>query len=276
MPQLIRYVYGDYTHEPGEVVDMKWEELPNHTRRGWRDTVLKRCTLYIQLQACDWGTLKNKIDAMNEAYSVNERLFVILDENGQATRHVLDPNNENSIRGPRVCAVELPTNQMEQMVIQRDYVITLEQLYEACENEIIEYQESISNIGGSQAWRSQRVINGVPRRYTIWDDSNVTIIQEGHSVGFHGWYVDGAVPTPMILDPTYEHRDKRVIRPVSPLHYGYSWLYHALEWHFEFEIPSAGAQIIVPQYNQPLYVNSYYIPRGTQTPILPWGTPLGS
>jgi hypothetical protein len=270
MPQLIRYHYGTFTHEAGEVVDMKWEELPNHTRRGWRDTVLKRVTLMVQLQACDWATLSGKIDALSEAYSVNEKRFWISDENGADTRHVLDPADVNSIRGPRVTCFELPTNQMEQLVCQRDFVITIEMLYEACENEIIEYQESISNIGGSQAWRSQRIINGVPRRYTIWDNSNVTIIQEGHSIGFHGWYVDGAVPTPFITDPTYEHRDKRVIRPTSPLHYGYSWLYYALEWRFEFEIPSAGASIIAPQFNQPLYTNSYYVPRTWVPNITPY------
>lgn len=274
MPQLIRYHYGDYTHEAGEVVDMKWEEMPNHTRRGWRDTVLKKVILFVQLQACDWASLSAKIDALSEAYSVNEKRFWISDENGQDTRHVLDPNDANSIRGPRVACFELPTNDMNQLVNQRDFVITLEQLYEACENEIIEYQERILNIGGCQAWRSQRLINGLPRRYTVWAMSNKTIIQEGHSIGFHGWYVDGAVPTPMILDPSYEMADKRVIEPISPLHYGYSWLYYGLRWHFEFEVPCT-ADIIVPQYNQPLFTNGYYVPRGTQTPIAPWGTPLG-
>ena len=128
MPQLIRYHYGDYTHEAGEVVDMKWEQHPNHTRRGWRDTLLNKCTLFVQLQGCDWATLSAKIDALSEAYSVNEQRFWIADENGQDTRHVMDPANPLSIRGPRVSCFELPTNQMEQMVIQRDFVITLEML----------------------------------------------------------------------------------------------------------------------------------------------------
>lgn len=259
MTQLIRYVYGDYTHEPGEVVDMKWEELPNHTRRGWRDTVLKRCTLYVQLQGCDWATLKAKIDAMNEAYSVNEKLFVILDENGEATRHVLNPDDTNSIRGPRVCAVELPTAQMEQMVIQRDYVITLEMLYEACENEIIEYTETITNIGRcGRVWQAQNVVTGSPRVYEVWPSSMETIIQEGHAIGFHGWYTAGATPTPMI-DTVWEHEEKRVIEPVSPLHYGYSWLYYGLRWRFEFQTPSP--VIAIPQYNQPIYTNGYFVPR---------------
>ena len=275
MAQLIRYHYGDFTHEEGEVVDMRWEEMPNHTRRGWRDTVLKRVTMQVQLQGCDWATLSAKIDALSEAYSVNENKFWISDENGNDTRHVLDPNDVNSIRGPRVSCFELPTAQMEQLVIQRDFVITLEMLYEACENEIIEYHESIRNIGGAQAWRSQRLINGVPRRYIVWANADKTIIQEGYSVGFHGWYVDGAVPTPLISDPTFEFADRRVIEPISPLHLGYSWLYYGLRWHFEFEVPS-GTDIIVPQYNQPLWTNGYYVPRGTITPILPWGEVLGT
>ena len=75
MPQLIQFKYGAYTHEAGEVVDMRWEQNPNHTRRGWRDTSLTKVTLFVQLQACDWPALKAKIDALSEAYSVNEELF---------------------------------------------------------------------------------------------------------------------------------------------------------------------------------------------------------
>lgn len=272
MPQLIRYVYGDYTHEPGEVVDMKWEELPNHTRRGWRDTVLKRCTLYVQLQGCDWATLKAKIDALNEAYGVNEKLFVILDENGQATRHILNPDDTNSIRGPRVCAVELPTAQMEQMVIQRDYVITIEQLYEAAENQIIEYSENFTNIGGQRMFRVQNVIAGIPRYYTIWENTATTIIQTGSAVGFAGWYTAGAFPTPLISSQ-YEHLDKRVIEVGAPLHLGNKWLYYPLRWRYEFEVPTY--MIAYPTGNQPIYVNGYWIPWNAQTPIAPWGYPLG-
>lgn len=274
MPQLIRYHYGDYTHEAGEVVDMKWEQHPNHTRRGWRDTLLNKCTLFVQLQGCDWATLSAKIDALSEAYSVNEQRFWISDENGQDTRHVMDPANPLSIRGPRVSCFELPTNQMEQMVIQRDFVITLEMLLEACENQIIEYEESVINFPGQSVWRSQRIVNGRPRSYIVWDDANTRVIQQGHSIGFNGWYVDGAVPSPMIADPAYEHEDRRVIEVINPLHYGYSWLYYGLKWRFEFEIPS-GSPIIVPQSNQPLYTNSYYIPRAATTPRAPWANSTG-
>lgn len=274
MAQEIRYHYGDFTHEEGEVVDMKWEELPNHTKRGWRDTVLKRCTLMVQLEACDQGALASKINALSEAYSVNEKLFYISYADGSTTRHILNPNDGNSIRGPRVTCCELPTAQMEQLVVIRDFVIVLEQLFEACENQIIEYQESILNIGGCQAWRSQRIINGLPRRYIVWAMANKTIIQEGHSIGFRGWYVDGAVPTPMITDPSFEIADRRLIEPISPLHYGNKWLYYGLKWRFVFEVPCT-ADIIIPQYNQPLWTNGYYVPPGYQTPILPWGQPLG-
>lgn len=260
MAQLIRYHYSSgFTHEPGEVVDMKWEELPNHTRRGWRDTVLKRVTLMVQLQACDWATLKGKIDALSNAYSVNEQKFWISDENGEDTRHVLDPNNVNSIRGPRVTCVELPTNQMEQMVVQRDFVIVLEQLLEACENEIVEYEETLINVGTcGRMWRSQNVVTGAPRAYDIWPWTTQTVIQEGHAVGFHGWYSAGATPT-MLIDPVYEHYEKRVLEVVSPLHYGWNWLYHGLRWRFEYEIPVYN--IAYPTGSQPLYTNSYYVPR---------------
>ena len=269
MAQEISYHYGSYTHESGSVVDMRWEEMPNHTRRGWRDTVLKRCTLFVQLQACSQGELATKINALSEAYSVNEYPFWIDYADGSTTRHVLDPTDANSIRGPRVSAFELPTAQMEQLVVLRDFVITIEMLYEACENQIIEYQETIINLPGRSVWRSQRIVNGSPRSYVVWNNSNTRIIQEGHSVGFRGWYDAGAYPNPAIADPAYEHEEARRLSVVSPLHYGYSWLYYALEWHFEFEIP-AGSPIIVPDTNQPLYTNSFYVPRGTVTPIAPW------
>lgn len=270
MPQLIQFKYGDYTHEAGEVVDMRWEQNPNHTRRGWRDTSLTKVTLFVQLQACDWPSLKAKIDALSEAYSVNEQLFEVLDENGAQTRHVLDPNNALSIRGPRVACFELPTNQMEQMVVQRDFVITLEQLHEACENQIIEFHESFTNTGTcGPMWRSQNIVNGAPRAFEIWPRTTQTIIQEGHSVGFNGWYVDGAVPTPLI-DSQYEHLEQRMIEPISPIHLGYSWLYYGLKWRFVFEVPT----YLIAYYtgNQPLYTNSYYVPRaGTVPPIAPYG-----
>jgi len=266
MPQLIRYHYGDYTHEAGEVVDMKWEQLPNHTRRGWRDTAMTRCTLYVQLQACDWASLKAKIEALSDAYSVNEKKFWISDENGDET-HVLDPNDANSIRGPRLTCVELPTNQMEQMVVQRDYVITLEQLYEAAENQIIEYTENFTNIGGQRMFRVQNVISGVPRYYDIWQNTSTTIIQEGHAIGFAGWYTAGATPTPLI-NSIYEHLDRRVIEVGSPIHLGYKWLYYPLRWRYVFEVPTY--MIAYPTGNQPLYTNGYYVPRGTTTPIAPW------
>ena len=79
----------------------------------------------------------------------------------------------------------------------------------------------------------------------------------------------------MITDPTLEDAEKRVIEVISPLHYGYSWLYYGVKWHFEFNVPCT-TDIIVPQYNQPLWTNGYYVPRGTTTPILPWGEALGT
>lgn len=265
MAQEISYHYGDYTHEPGEVVDMRWEELPNHTRRGWRDTVLKRCTLMVQLQACDQGALAAKINALSEAYSVNEKKFYIGYADGSETRHVLDPENVNSIRGPRVCAFELPDAKMEQLVIQRDFVITIEMLLEACENEIIEYHETVTNIGRcGRVWRAQNVVTGAPRVYDVWPSSMETIIQEGHAVGFHGWYTAGATPNPMI-DSQWEHEERRIIEPINPTRLGYSWLYYGLKWRFEFEVPSA--IIAVPQYNQPLYSNGYFVPR-TYVPVI--------
>lgn len=272
MAQEISYHYGDFTHEPGEVVDMRWEELPNHTRRGWRDTVLKRCTLMVQLQACDQGSLAAKINALSEAYSVNEKKFYIGYADGSTTRHVLDPENVNSIRGPRVCAFELPDAKMEQLVIQRDFVITIEQLFEAAENQIIEYTENFTNIGGQRAWRVQNVVNGLPRSYTVWERTSTTIIQEGSAVGFAGWYVDGAFPTPLI-EAQYEHLDRRVIEVGSPIHMGHKWLYYPLRWRYVFTVPTY--MIAYPTGNQPLYTNGYYVPIGTTTPIAPWGYPLG-
>jgi hypothetical protein len=178
----------------------------------------------------------------------------------------------NSIRGPRVACFELPTNQMEQMVIQRDFVITLEQLHEACENQIIEYTENYTNIGGQRVWRVQNIVNGMPRYYDVWENTSTRIIQEGHSIGFHGWYVDGAFPTPLIPSQ-FEHLDLREIQVGSPIHMGHSWLYYPLKWRFVFEVPTY--MIAYPTGNQPLYTNSYYVPRGTTTPIAPWGYPLG-
>ncbi len=258
MAQLIRYHYGDFTHEEAEVVDMRWEELPNHTRRGWRDTVLKKVTLFVQVQGCDWPTLSAKIDALSEAYSVNEKKFVITDENGANTRHLLDPDDHNSIRGPRVSCFELPTSQMEQLVIQRDFVITLEMLYEACENEIIEYTENFINIGGQRMWRFQNLITGPARAYVIWEQTPVKIIQEGYAEGFHGWYTAGAVPTPLI-DQQWEDLTQREIQVGAPIHKGYSWLYYPLRWRYVFYVPTY--MIAYPTGNQPLYTNSYFVPR---------------
>jgi predicted metal-dependent phosphoesterase TrpH len=113
-------------------------------------------------------------------------------------------------------------------------------------------------------WRSQNIVNGMQRAYEIWPWTTETIIQQGNSVGFNGWYTSGATPTPLI-DAQYEHLDRRVIEVGNPIHMGYSWLYYPMRWRFEFEVPTY--IIAYPTGNQPLYTNGYYVPRAAQPPI---------
>ena len=244
MPQMVKYKYGDHTHATGEVTDMHWQEIAHMTSRGRRDTSLTRVRLNVELQACTWAGLKAKIDALYSAYTQNDVKFGMVDSNGADTKYVLDPFNPNMMRGPYVTDITCPTASMEEMVIKREFVITLEAMFAAPESQIIFYDSKVTTIGTAivPTWVMQPLANGAIRRYQVWNLAPQRIIQTGNSIGFDGYYELGMVP---VLGSDFEHEDLRMIEYGKPRKIGLNdFFYYPMRWRFVFE--AVTPQTIVP------------------------------
>lgn len=226
------YRYGDYTHEDGEITDFRWEVVPNHTTRGARHTTTVRATLKGQFLGCTYSEIYNKIHQFGQAYQTNGRKFGLYHPDGSPTKHIMDPADQYVMVGPRVVLLDFPDGTMEELVVKREFTVVLETIRDEAESQIIFYDEKITHIGVcGPIWAAQNTMYG-PRSYIIWPASTQTIVQEGSSVGFHGYYLAGAVP---IMGWAYEHLEKRIDEPGKPLHLGKYFVYYPWRWRFEFE-----------------------------------------
>lgn len=256
MGQLIRYRYGDYTHETGEVVNFKWEEIPNYTRRARRDTAIMRATLNVELQACDQETLLDKIDALRTAYGYNDQEFVVETLGGTVLdKYSMDPNADRVLRGPYVTKILCLEGDKTELCNIRTYTIELEQFIEAPESEIIFVEESLQVIGYTgPVYVTKPVLGPAPlllplagvdplaalKTYVAWYQSPVRIVQSGRSEGFEGWYDFPAYPILAGVPGVYENVDQRVFEPGRPRKIGTSkFRYYPLRWEFNYisEVP---------------------------------------
>lgn len=231
------YKYGAYEHEPGEVVDFKWKSTAHHTARGWRDTSTTVAVLDGILLGCDYAEVQKKIDDLVAEYQWNQKKFALYYPNGQETKYVIDPADPRCLVGPSVRVIDWPVGSQEELVVKRAFRITLTAIWASQEDEIIEYQEKISHVGmAGEIYRWQYCVNMPPQDYTVWPWTTMQIIQEGHSVGFSGYYMVAPGPHPL-LPVQYEHLEKRIEAPGKPLHLGRDWVYFPYSWRYVFEVP---------------------------------------
>lgn len=232
------YRYGALTHTEGEVIDHRITNVAHHTKRGWRDTCVRRVEQHIQVLGCTEAEVEARVQTiLNYYYDHNdEKWGIYLD--GAETHCIMDPASAQTIRGPMVVDVAFLSGSMEEMVVKREFSVTLEWMYLADESQIIEYDERISHFGnGALMTRWQNTVNLGPRQYIVWPSTTMTIVQEGTSLGLSNYYLAGAVPHPLIA-PQYEHQERRIDQPGKPLHLGNKWLYYPWHWRFEFEVPA--------------------------------------
>lgn len=234
----IQYRYGGLTHEDGEVVDHRITQVAHHTKRSWRDTAVMSVELHIQVIKCTEAEVNARVDEILGYYIGNNDVkWGIYLSDGSESLHIIDPADPRTIRGPMVVDARFKSGSQEEMVVKREFSITLEWLYLCPESEIIEYEEKITHYGnGGGAWRMQNVVNGPPRDYWVWPATSMIIVQEGTSKGLEGYYLTGSFPHPLI-PPQWEHQEQRIITPGKPLHLGNRFLYYPWHWRFVFEVP---------------------------------------
>jgi len=240
----LEYRYGGLTHEPGEVIDHRITNVAHHSKRGWRDTSIRRVEQHIQVLGCTEAEVESRVQTiLNYYYDHNDQKWgIYLD--GAETHCIMDPANPQTIRGPMVVDVAFLSGSMDEMVVKREFSVTLEWLYLAAESQIVEYEEKIMHYGNcARKWTMQYTVNGPARNYDVWPATSEIIVQEGTSLGLQGYYLAGAVPHPMI-PPQWEHQEQRIDEPGKPLHLGNMWLYYPWHWRFVFEVPAY--QLVIP------------------------------
>jgi len=241
MTQLVRYRYGTHTHEDGEVVNFRWEELASMTERARRDTATIRATLTVELLACCQTELDTKIEALYTAYTQNDQEFVMEYLDGTPTRYRMDPTSAQCLRGPYVTKLCCLNGDMEEMANKREFLIELEYFYDASESGIISVEESLQVTGFSGP-----TFNVVPvllaggvgalRWFIRWNTTPIVIVQQGRSEGFGGWYDTPAVPLLIGLPGIRERVNERVIVASRPRKIGTTnFRYYPLAWRFVYD-----------------------------------------
>lgn len=245
MAQTLLYKYGTYTHDPGEILDFRWEAKPNVTRRGKRDTTLLRATLTGRFLACTWQELAQKQAALIDAYKISDRVFGLFHPDGTPSRSYMDPADPDLIAGPYLVDFSFPTGEGAEYVTKRDFQVVLEGIVLSPESQIIEFEETIDHIGTTgPTWAFQNTLDpSGPEAYQTWPWTTQLIIQRGKSVGLEGYYLPGwlsGYPTlgAPIIGPTYlqyEHMENRFERVKTPLTLDRGLVYYEAQWQYEYE-----------------------------------------
>jgi hypothetical protein len=205
--------YGNYTHDPGEVAITMLQQQRMYSKRN--RLMFSRYRFMVQGHICDTGgqdSLRTKINALQNAYKYDHYDFSLYHDDGTLSAHYLPVSG--SINGVRVRTFDFPEGDKAEYATGRSYRIVLEADYLNIEDTIYAYNETLTFIGsGGPQWELVPHFLGPPTVHITYSVTPQKIIQEGSAIGVNG---NPIVPGP-ILPLNYEHQEKRMVKPGSPL-----------------------------------------------------------
>ncbi len=168
-----------------------------------------------------------KINAAIAAYSLDYKDFTYTV--GGVLAHQLK-NDANCISGVKVISKNFPSGSPEQLATTRTFGVTLQAKYDVCEDNIVQWTESLSVTGTGGPVKS--VVNTIygPLQFYYAPSSAVYVRQSGTSLGFNTF----PDPPPPIGNTDAEFLDRHHITQTSGTQQGTGIRYYRTSWSYQF------------------------------------------
>lgn len=242
--------YGSYRHDDNTVTLSAY-----HVRSQYSPRHAKYCTSYevhlhgqlivndpslttpAQLQAAQ----AEKISALINAYSENDKDFSFFHDDGTKTRHSLTTGN--ALNGVQVKARSWPKGDEAEYATLRTFYIVLEATYDDVEAELMTYSEQFHYIGtGGPKYSVTETYNGPVYELEATRTAQ-RMIQTGHAVGWSGYPLVHINP----FFPQWEHLDRREVVVHHPMRYRNAFRQYAVNWKFDHTLPSPINGVPIPR-----------------------------
>jgi hypothetical protein len=236
----MRVIYNGYQHPENEVNLASFLVRPLYSSRHRRTLVRYEAHLTGEIIIDDTDTttelaqakLTTRINELVNAYGVNGGDYILLDNQGNQTRHSLISGD--SLSGVRVEHRSWPKGDPAEWATHRTFYIVLVAEYVEAESQIVSWQERVQVVGnGGPDWEMRRVRFGLPRPQLLSNFTPVSVVQQGEAVGLQGYPIP---PGPIF--PAWEHEQLRQITPGSAESYPNGFINFPLRWAYIHTTPT--------------------------------------
>jgi len=219
--------YRGFVHADNEVnlvtMDYRTQYSPRNKKLYETRTVnLRGEFIYSTTQA-----IVNQINAAIGAYSTDGGDFTYTV--GGVPAHSLT-NTGNCISGVKVVAKNFPSGSPEQLATTRTFGATLQAKYDVCEDNIVQWTESLEVVGTGGAKKTLIDTIFGPIQLYYAPSSAVIVTQSGSALGFNSYPFQ---PAP-IGNADAEFLDQRRIKQTSGTQQGSGIRYFRTSWYYRF------------------------------------------
>ena len=210
------FQYGGYRHPDNEVHMVNFEYIPQFSSRGERWAVKYRMHIQGEIIAAGQSNIKQRIDDLINAYSIDNQTAALYHDDGTKTKHWLPTGADdilgNNLSGNWVEYRSWPSKGECEYATFRSFQIILSALFKdvSSQGQILQFRESVRYVGsGGPIRRWIYLNNGQPFQQITSLNTTQRIIQEGNAVGLDGW--PSAVYYQPLLSSTFAHEENRLI-----------------------------------------------------------------
>lgn len=242
----IYFEYGSFKHPAGEVYPRRIELIPQHTPQGFRWASLYR--MVVGGNFCsDIGTpltpatVATRVSELEAAYvgDYNDFGFRFVGTNVK-TPHYIETNAAGNLSGNKVISASWDYMTPAEFANTRTFEIQLEALILQAFSNIVEFQETVAEIGtGGPDWTYRARYQGYPVREDITQYTPVELVQKGTVTG-----ISSHPQPPAPWWPADEHGPSRVIVRHTPKVFGHPSNARAVlytteyKYHFRRAVPT--------------------------------------
>lgn len=237
----LKFKYGDYVHQTGEVyparIEMRQERSDRGQRWATRYTMHIAGNLFPPTPESPFGPTQvgTKITEIDNAYLEDYKDFGFLYKNNTETPHYILNDGPNNLSGNQIIYRSWDHQTPSEFANTRSFSVGISALIAESYSGILFFSETISSAGtGGPVWKIYNSWNGTPYREQVSTQSMCQFFQEGIIVGLSGYPI---TPAPWWPDDEMTWR-RRVIR-ATPRHHGHPNFdrptHYVVRYRYEFQ-----------------------------------------